>query len=413
MKHLQKFISLIIIIGGVFVVSKTTFASFYPVQGITYSVATTIVPTDSSITLSSFTDANKVTYTMTSFGAIGYGTLDPEYNAKIEDISFTGITANGNGTVTLTGVSRGLSFQTPYGASLLNSRTHLVGSHFILSNTGAFYGQQFAFLNNASTIKGLWTYITSPVVPDPTTALQVVNKEYADALTISGTPKADTSTGGRVQVATGLQMASSTALGTATGNPYLAITTNNATSTYGNGSTSGLKAVITQNDGRIDSNFIRTTDTSAFNIITPVGSITAYATTTPPTGWLLANGASKATSTYPALFALIGYSYGGSSANFNLPDLTQRMIRMASSSAPALGYIGGNASSTITASNLPTDSRQVIGYSGAYSTGSSSNTPSSNYGTGNSSSPTTLNASGGVALDTISPYITLNYIIKY
>ena len=39
--------------------------------------------------------------------------------------------------------------------------------------------------------------------------------------------------------------------------------------------------------------------------------------------WMLLNGASVATATYPLLFALFGYSYGGSGANFTLPNLTE------------------------------------------------------------------------------------------
>ena len=41
--------------------------------------------------------------------------------------------------------------------------------------------------------------------------------------------------------------------------------------------------------------------------------------------WLLCNGASVSTATYSALFALTGYAFGGSGANFNLPDMRGRV----------------------------------------------------------------------------------------
>lgn len=52
------------------------------------------------------------------------------------------------------------------------------------------------------------------------------------------------------------------------------------------------------------------------------GMITAYAGTVAPAGWLLCNGVSYATTLYPALFAVIGYTYGGSSGSFSVPTYT-------------------------------------------------------------------------------------------
>lgn len=43
-----------------------------------------------------------------------------------------------------------------------------------------------------------------------------------------------------------------------------------------------------------------------------------------PAGYFFANGASKNPATYPALFAVIGYKYGGSGGSFNLPDTRQK-----------------------------------------------------------------------------------------
>ena len=62
-----------------------------------------------------------------------------------------------------------------------------------------------------------------------------------------------------------------------------------------------------------------------FNTNTPVGSLIMFAGSSAPTGWLLCNGQSLSTTgTYAALHAAIGYTYGGSGASFNVPDLLGR-----------------------------------------------------------------------------------------
>lgn len=57
----------------------------------------------------------------------------------------------------------------------------------------------------------------------------------------------------------------------------------------------------------------------------PVGTITAFAGSTVPLGWLLCDGASVSTTTYAALFGVVSTTYGGSGASFNLPDLTNKI----------------------------------------------------------------------------------------
>jgi len=66
---------------------------------------------------------------------------------------------------------------------------------------------------------------------------------------------------------------------------------------------------------------------SYVDTIVPSGSVIWFARNTPPTGFLECNGASLSTTTYAALFAVIGYTFGGSGANFTLPDLRGQFIR--------------------------------------------------------------------------------------
>lgn len=58
--------------------------------------------------------------------------------------------------------------------------------------------------------------------------------------------------------------------------------------------------------------------------IMPVGMYVPYAGATAPARWLLCDGSAYSTTAYPKLFAVIGYSYGGSGGNFNVPDMRGR-----------------------------------------------------------------------------------------
>jgi microcystin-dependent protein len=69
------------------------------------------------------------------------------------------------------------------------------------------------------------------------------------------------------------------------------------------------------------------TQEKASNMLVPTGAVMAFAMNGAPTGWLAADGASVSTATYAALFAAIGYTYGGSGGSFNLPDLRGYFVR--------------------------------------------------------------------------------------
>jgi phage-related tail fiber protein len=59
----------------------------------------------------------------------------------------------------------------------------------------------------------------------------------------------------------------------------------------------------------------------------PAGTVWCFAASTPPAGYLKANGASLSTTTYSNLFSAIGYTFGGGGASFNVPDLRGQFIR--------------------------------------------------------------------------------------
>lgn len=63
--------------------------------------------------------------------------------------------------------------------------------------------------------------------------------------------------------------------------------------------------------------------------LTPAGTVIFYAKNSPPTGYLKANGAVVSRSTYAALFAAIGTTFGAGdgSTTFNVPDLRGQFLR--------------------------------------------------------------------------------------
>lgn len=67
----------------------------------------------------------------------------------------------------------------------------------------------------------------------------------------------------------------------------------------------------------------------AINAGNIVGEVAFFGMTTPPAGWLKANGAAVSRTTYAALFAAIGTTFGSGdgSTTFNLPDLRGEFIR--------------------------------------------------------------------------------------
>jgi microcystin-dependent protein len=91
--------------------------------------------------------------------------------------------------------------------------------------------------------------------------------------------------------------------------------------------------------------------------VAPVGAGALWFTAAAPPNWLLCQGQSLATATYPALFAVIGYTFGGSGANFNLPPALNRFPIGAGSNA--LGATGGAATAALATANLPSHTHSI------------------------------------------------------
>jgi len=95
-----------------------------------------------TIVLKSFLGINGTALTMTDFGDIGFATLEPGNNTQEEQISFTGVTQNANGTATLTGISSVL-FISPHTTTSGILKTHPGSATLVISNTSGFYNQFF------------------------------------------------------------------------------------------------------------------------------------------------------------------------------------------------------------------------------------------------------------------------------
>ena len=161
------------------------------------------------------------------------------------------------------------------------------------------------------------------------------------------------------------------------------------------------------------------------------GIVVPWGSASIPSGFLLCDGTSYSTTTYAALFAVIAYTYGGSGASFNVPDLRDRtVVGVSSANSKALaqgigantvtptGNVGGNAASTTLATTqIPahTHTGGTMGMGGRTDYPGGAITGSMNTGsTGGGQSPDhTLSANfTGTANSVLQPGLVLNYIIK-
>lgn len=165
----------------------------------------------------------------------------------------------------------------------------------------------------------------------------------------------------------------------------------------------------------------------------PSGTLTPYAGSSTPSGWLLCDGSAVSRTTYASLFTAISTTYGvgDGSSTFNLPDLRGRVPvgkdNMGGSAASrvttagsgidgaTLGATGGAQNVTLTAaeSGLPSHSHTV-----AYGPGAGAGTPTIGANGDISNTPGYLSTSSAGGSDASSahnnmpPGLVANYIIK-
>jgi microcystin-dependent protein len=169
------------------------------------------------------------------------------------------------------------------------------------------------------------------------------------------------------------------------------------------------------------------------------GIVVPWGTASIPSGFLLCDGTSYATASYAALFAVIAYTYGGSGANFNVPDLRDKtIVGVSSANSKALaqsigantvtpsGNIGGSvAATTLSTAQIPSHTHQAPTTFDPYlgSEGSAgfrqigpyiqmTNLATQASGSGQSHSHNLSANFSGTANSVLQPGLVLNYIIK-
>lgn len=178
----------------------------------------------------------------------------------------------------------------------------------------------------------------------------------------------------------------------------------------------------------------------------PIGVVFPFAGTAAPNGWILCDGRSLSTTTYAVLFASIGYAYGGSGGNFNVPDLRGRVVagrdidqggygnRLSAthfgSNGRDSGQTGGSEGQTLTEAQMAAHSHFVANTDSTTSaapslsntqyvavhntqTGGSSSDSYDLHGTATVATVGLSSSTGsGSAHNNVQPTIILNYIIK-
>jgi len=185
--------------------------TFKPAGLGTYYLGSSISSTQTTILLSSFTvpvSGENVTMALLATDIV-YGTIAPR-TGQSEFISFTGISQNGDGTATLTGVTRGLDKTSPFTENSDFKLPHAGQSEFIVSNPPQLYNK-YVTLENAETITGKKTFpgggnvsapVSGTVYSAPTADLEYASKKYVDDIVIAGAPDATLTVKGIVEIAT-------------------------------------------------------------------------------------------------------------------------------------------------------------------------------------------------------------------
>jgi hypothetical protein len=153
------------------------------------------------------------------------------------------------------------------------------------------------------------------------------------------------------------------------------------------------------------------------------GTIQMWPTVTAPTGYLLCTGTAVSRSTYAALFAVIGTTFGvgDGSTTFNLPNYADRFPIGAGTAA--LAATGGSKDAVVvshTHTATSTDSGHAHSMGGTFQAYGSPNISgvltaisSQNTGTASANITTTVATAGVSGTNAnLPPYLAINFIIK-
>jgi len=151
---------------------------------------------------------------------------------------------------------------------------------------------------------------------------------------------------------------------------------------------------------------------SGASTVIPIGSMAMFGGAGDPSGWLICDGRSLAVASFGNLHAVIGFTFGGSGANFNIPDLqtANRFARAATNDA-GVGNTGGAATVTLTG-----DESGIQAHVHTFSRAMSAFTPAMTAGAtliGNETVNTGSTTAAAIDAHNNEPqFIDLHYIIK-
>ena len=251
-----------------------------------------------SIVLTAFTDVYGNVLTMADFGAKGYGTCESDTSNE-EPFTFTGVTANANGTYTLTGVSTVLA-KSPYTETSGLTRQHSGGTKVVITDNAAFWNT-FGNKLNDETLTGRWGTGVAP-----TNGNDLVNKTYADGLAIAGAPDSSTTVKGIGKVSVAPVSPTS---------PIFVGDNDNRVSPVSLASLTANKVAALAGTGTPSSS------DPYLNQSTLTGIVSPYAGFSAPSGWLLCDGSAVSRATYANLFSVVVSSLGTITVTIAAPGL--------------------------------------------------------------------------------------------
>lgn len=282
MKKLLFLVGALLVLGGcTYEPQEPNVGATLPVAGVTYTLAGTgITASATSITLQTLT-IPQTGYELqdSDFSDIFYITLEPGNTKRQEIAACTTVTQNANNTATLSGCSRGMTPFTPFTASTTYAFSHGGGTSVIFSDPPQLFNE-FTAKSNSETITRVWTFDVHPIASSslstPTSTYQYVTKQYADNIVNQGAATSTESNAGISELATQIEMASTTDLGV---DRPLVLQAKYATSTC---QVAGLYIPVTQNDGKISNVCLDLTETYNFSSTSTVtfGGVTMNASST-------------------------------------------------------------------------------------------------------------------------------------